>query len=120
MFRNLLSNLQKSSQNDEIISQRRFPRRENDPCICLINGQPYPVENWSLGGLLVHADGRLFETSSKIEVELKFRLTKGILDIRHTAKVVRKSRNKVALEFTPLTQTVQDKFQTVIESKARA
>ncbi len=115
MFRTLLSHLKTRSKNDEIIMQRDFARRYNDACICVINDQAYPVENWSMGGMLIHADGQLFSVGRAIDITLKFRLQKGIMEITQRAHIVRKSKNKVALKFLSLTKQNNQKFQIILD-----
>ncbi|MEM7679501.1 MAG: PilZ domain-containing protein [Pseudomonadota bacterium] len=120
MFNALLSYIQKAPQNDEIISRRRSPRRENDACICIVNGMPHPVENWSLGGVLIAADGRFFEERRNHHIILKFRLMRGILEIDLKATAVRVSRNRVAFAFRSLDKAAHNKFQQVIKNIAHS
>ncbi len=96
-------------------SKRKAPRRSNDNCISIINGQMYPVENWSSNGLLIAADERLFAKGQEYIFTIKFKLRDQIMEIDHKATVVRKSPNKVALELLPLTKKVKAEFQKVVD-----
>lgn len=115
MFSNIFSSLKAENNNEEYSARRKFSRRDTDQCISVIKGQAYPVENWSLGGLLIKADERTFAVDDEIPVTLKFKLSQKIIDIPHVARVARKSRNKIAFEFKPLTRNVQNGFQNVID-----
>jgi len=114
MLKNMLSALtSKDSLRDE--RKRRYPRRNNDRCVSIINGQMHPVENWSIGGMMVTADERLFAIGQSCVFTLKFKLRDEIMEVDHKAKVVRKSPNKVAFQFTPLSKDAKANFQQVID-----
>lgn len=115
MFAYFLSSLQPGNNNEPFTARRKFSRRVSDHCISVINGQPYPVENWSLGGLMIQADERMFSVNDEINVTMKFKLSQKIIDIPHKGRVVRRARNKIALEFKPLTKAIQKHFQSVID-----
>ncbi len=95
--------------------RRQNARRNDDRCVTIINGQMYPVENWSSGGMLITADERLFAKEQDCIFTLKFKLRGEIIEIDHKATVARKSPNKVALQFLPLTKDVQSGFQKVVD-----
>lgn len=115
MFAHLLSALQTKQDNDQIITRRQFTRRETDRCVSVINGHTYPVENWSMGGLLVYGDSRLFGIDNEMDVTLKFKLRNEVINVLHKARVVRKSREKIAFEFFPLPKDVKRKLQNVVD-----
>lgn len=114
MFASLISKKATEISNDEIISKRRFIRRKEDKCVTIIDGTPYPVENWSLGGVLLQADSRVFSIGQQNDVTLKFKLRDRLVDIPHRATVVRKSRDTVALQFDPLTKQTKTTMQNII------
>lgn len=115
MFGHLFSSLKAYNNNEHQTARRRYTRRECDKCVTVVNGKTYPVENWSLGGVLVNADEREFSTQDEVNVTLKFKLRDKIVDVPHAAKVVRKTRHKVAFEFKPLTQQIRSNFQNVVD-----
>lgn len=119
MFNTLLSFIQKAPKNDALVTQRRSPRRAHDTCICIIGDKPYPVENWSIGGALIIADGRLFEVGAMLDVTLKFKVNKGILEVTNSARIIRKSNNKIAIAFDYSLKDSQAKFERIIRSLAR-
>ncbi len=96
-------------------SKRRFPRRQNDCCVAIVNGQMHPVENWSTGGVLITADERLFSIDQTCVITLKFKLSERVVEIDHKGKISRKAPNKVALKLMPLTKDVQIGFQKVVD-----
>lgn len=115
MFASLLSAVKTQPKNDQIASKRRYPRRETDKCVSMINGKIYPVENWSMGGVLIQGDSRPFGVDNEIDVVLKFKLRDDMMDIPHRARVVRKSKDKVAFEFLPISDQIKNSFQNVID-----
>lgn len=102
-----------NAQVDE--SRRVSPRRPGENCITLIDGKAYPVQNWSDGGLLIQADERLFSMSAPLEVTMKFRLAGRMMDVSHRGRVIRKTRDRLAIEFEPLTREIGQKFKQVVD-----
>ena len=115
MFSSLLAAVKTQPKNDQIISKRRHPRRRSDKCVSMINGRMYPVENWSVGGVLIQGDSRPFGVDNEIDVVLKFKLRDQMIDVPHRARVIRKSKDKVAFEFLPISAQIKNKFQSVID-----
>ena len=103
------------TQNSVKEHKRKHPRRADDRCVSIINGQMFPVDNWSSGGLQIIADDRLFALDQDCVFTLKFKLQNEIMEIDHKAKVVRKSPQKVALQFLPLTKKVKEEFHKVVD-----
>lgn len=99
----------------EVAHRRRHERRASDHCVGVISGKTYPVENWSPGGVLIYGDSRPFALNEEVDVTLKFRLRNDVIDVPHKAKVVRKSYDKVAFQFFPLTQQIKKSFQSVVD-----
>jgi len=115
MFGKIVSALRRASGNDTPTTQRRHPRREGDRCVAVVNGQAYPVENWSPCGILIIADDRLFGVDQSIEFIIKFKLRNSIIDISHRGHIVRKGYRKVAIAFEPLSKSISRAFQQVID-----
>ncbi len=103
------------ASNEPDDNRRKYTRRSADNCISLIDGRAYPVHNWSDGGLLIQADDRMFTLSAPVEVTMKFRLSGRLMDIPHRGKVVRKMRDRLAIQFEPLTRDVTRKFKQVVD-----
>jgi hypothetical protein len=116
MFESLISKLkgEPESSREEMV-RRKHERRSADHCVGVIDGKTYPVENWSPGGVLIYGDSRPFALNDEVDVTIKFRLRSDVIDVPHTAKVVRKSYDKVAFEFAPLTQQIKKSFQAVVD-----
>ncbi len=107
-----------TSATQESPQHRRIhPRRGNDLCVSVINGKLFPVENWSMGGMLLAGDARLFGLNQMIDLTLKFRLREQIIDIGQKARIVRKSEDKFALEFLDVPAAIKNKFQMVIDDQ---
>ena len=115
MLQTLLSSLKAGASNDSESSNRRYPRRSVDRCVVVIHGRTFPVENWSLGGLLLQADERLFGKDQDIDLLIKFKLRNNILDVKHRGVVLRKAPGKVAIEFEPLSSMIKRQFQQVVD-----
>lgn len=95
MLQALLSSLKTSTSNDEQTTKRTHLRRGVDCCVAVIHGRTFPVENWSLGGVLLQTDERLFGKEQDIDLTVKFKLRNNIVDISHKGTVVRKTNGKV-------------------------
>lgn len=116
MFGSLLSVMTTAKDTaDSIISRRQHIRRHSDACVCDINGKTYPVLNWSLGGIQITADDRLFGIGQDVPVTLKFKIRSAITEVTHNARVVRKNPGKVAFQFEPLTRQARNAFQNIID-----
>lgn len=115
MFGSLFAALTGQSATTETITRRVHQRRSADHCVSVISGKTYPVENWSQGGVLVYGDSRSFALNEQVNVTMKFRLRNEVIDVPHKARVVRKGHDKVAFEFTPATDAIRRKFQSVID-----
>jgi hypothetical protein len=114
MFESIISTLH-LGENEKVNSKRRFERRDCDHCVSVIEDKTYPVENWSQGGLMIYGDTRPFAVNGELEVTLKFKLRDEVLDVRHRAKVIRKSMDHIAFEFLPLTRQIKKGFQSVVD-----
>lgn len=104
-----------NNQYTEQSNARETPRRKCDQCIGEINGQNFPVEDWSMGGVKIFGDFRTHKVGSELSVTIKFRLRDTILKIPHAANIIRKTNEGVALQFVPLTREVRSNFQKVID-----
>lgn len=120
MFETFFSALRGDAVNDTADTRRRFSRRSCDRCVSVIGGKTYPVENWSLGGLMVYGDPRPFGVDDEIDVTMKFKLRNDIMAVPHKARVVRKSHDRVAMEFLPLTRQIRNRFQNVVDDHVAA
>ena len=115
MFEKLFSSLRADNNNEPHAARRKYTRRDCDKCVGEINGRTYPVENWSLGGILINSDERSFGVDETVDVNLKFKLRDEILQVPHRARVVRKARNKVAFQFDALPRTMRGQLQKVVD-----
>lgn len=108
-------NTYSSDSTDGFASRRQHPRRGCDQCIGFINGKAHPVLDWSPGGIRVFADTRPVAVGEEMDVELKFHLRDSLVNVKHKAKVVRKSNESVSFQFLPLTSDIRKTFQNVID-----
>lgn len=106
---------QDMAAEDKMEVRRKFLRRRTDRCVSLIDGRMYPVQDWSMGGMKVTADGRLFSTHDEVDFTMKFKLRDEIVDVPHRARVVRRSQDSVAFEFIPLTAEISRRLQQVVD-----
>lgn len=96
-------------------TKRSSPRRTADNCVSVVDGKAYPVHNWSDGGMLFQGDDRMFSLNAPVDVTMKFRLSGKIVDITHRGKIVRKMRDRLAVQFEPLSAEISRKFKEVID-----
>ncbi len=101
------------ANSDMPSTRRRYDRRANDVCMARLNGNSYPVVDWSYGGLMLDTDGRSFKLGHMFDVTLSIKSQNRIWDIEHTASVVRKSDNSVALRFDPLPGHIRTQMEAV-------
>lgn len=115
MFGSLFAGLKAENTNEQFSTRRRFSRRSCDSSVVIINGQIYPVENWSMGGVAINGDSRPFGINDIIQMTIKFKLSDTVIDLPHKARVVRKTAHRVAFEFAPLTSNVRKGLQSVVD-----
>ncbi len=96
-------------------TKRNSPRRSADNCVSVVDGKAYPVHNWSDGGMLFQGDDRMFTLNAPVDVTMKFRLSGKIVDVTHRGRIVRKMRDRLAVQFEPLTAEISRKFKEVID-----
>ena len=115
MLETILDTLKISASNDDFDSRRASERREMDNCVGIIDGKTYPIQNWSNGGVMLTGDARLFGMNDIKEIIMKFKLAERVIDVPHRGRVLRKGNNEFVLEFSPLTESVDNKFKMVID-----
>lgn len=115
MLSNFMPFLNKKQEIKDPSTRRRHTRRDEGRCVSMVNGRAFPVQDWSVGGFCIVGDERSFAIGQEHEAILKFQMRDKILDVKHTARVVRKSRQRVALEFAPLSKQIRNSFQSVID-----
>ena len=113
---NVLGFNEGDNEDDSDLSRREYPRRSADKCIGLVNGQAMPILDWSPGGVRILGETRTYNLGQQIDVLLKFHLNDQLIDVNHTAQVVRKSSDFFAVQFAPLTSEINKTFQHVIDS----
>ncbi len=115
MISNMAVNFELEDENEAGQSKRAFERRDCDQCVSVIDGQIYPVRDWSRGGIQIFGNDKSFTVNSEVDVTLKFRLRDDIVEVAHKARVVRKGYERVALQFLPITKQMQKLFQSVVD-----
>ena len=68
---------------------------------------------------VVRGDDRLMAILQSSNVTMKFRLSEKILTVAHKGRVVRKMKDKFALQFDPLSRDIVAMFQQVIDERAK-
>lgn len=115
MLKKIIKSFRRTPSSHKIKANRQYARRIEDRCVAIVNGKMYPVENWSSGGVLFTADDRFFSVGQEYPLILKFKLRERLLDVPHAGKIVRKQDNKVAVQFEPISQMIQSRFQQVVD-----
>lgn len=114
MFKGLFSTL-RSNAAEMPASRRRHLRRATDRCVAVVNGTTYPIENWSLGGVLLSGDERFFAVGQDMMLTLKFKLRNTIINLEHMGRIIRKTDGRIAVEFVALSEAIRRGFQQVID-----
>lgn len=119
MFNSLFEALSRrgasNQQPEDLAKRRRHSRRSVDKCVAVVNGKTYPALDWSLGGVQITGDDRVFAMNDECEVLLKFKLSNELLEVPHKAKVVRKGHDRIAFQFAPLSTHIRKSFQHVVD-----
>lgn len=115
MLSDILNSLKITASNDDFDSRREHERREMDSCVGIIDGKAYPIQNWSTGGVLITGDDRQFTVNETKTITLKFKIADRVMDVTHTGRVLRKAKDKLVLQFAPLTGDVNKKFKQVVD-----
>lgn len=113
MWTNLMKKTGGPANSDMPATRRRYQRRLNDICLARMANQSFPVSDWSFGGLKLDTDGRSFEVGHVFDVTLSVKTQNRIWDINHTAQVVRRNDESVALQFDPLPGHIRTQMEAV-------
>lgn len=111
----ILQGLKISASNDDADSRREHERREMDSCVGIIDGKAYPIQNWSTGGVLLTGDERTFSVDDVKTITIKFKMSDKVMDVTHSGRILRKSRDQFVLQFGPLTNDINKKFKQVVD-----
>ncbi len=104
-----------ASATPDFTSRRAWPRRETDRCVAVVNGRTMPVLDWSLGGVRIFGDARIFDQGTQMDITMRFETETGIMDIEHSGALVRRAAENFSLQFLPLNADQRKKFQQVID-----
>jgi len=116
MFGSILSGFKtENPEQKDSQTRRRHARRIGDKCVTLIDNKLYPVLDWSMGGVQVTCDERVYGIGQEVDLDLKFQLREDVINIPHKGRVVRKGKSRVAFEFLPLTKEIRDRFQNIVD-----
>lgn len=111
----LKKNYSSFDDGDGGLSRREYARRSCDQCIGFVDGKAHPILDWSQGGAKIFADPRPVALGQEMDIEMKFHLRDGFVNIRHRAHVVRKWAEGFSVQFAPLTVDIRKNFQSIID-----
>ena len=104
----------------EIGEQEHVPRAHNRfvlPCsVCIIDSTIYPIVDWSMGGVQIVADPRMFSQNQELELILKFKLQDSIVEIPCNGEIVRKATDRLGIKLEPLNQEAHQLSMKVLDS----
>lgn len=115
MIKEWIESLTFTPSNDDQDMRRQYARRHADSAIATIDGHSYGVENWSEGGLLLNGDDKGFGVDQDVDMVMKFKLADKVLEVPQTGRIIRKAKNKFAIQFGPLTDMASRGFKQVID-----
>jgi len=113
-FGSFIDTFKADNSNEPMQMQRKHSRRENDYCVAVIGDRTYPVFNWSVGGTMISGDERFFTVNDRTEVLMKFKIGDHIHEISQPARIIRKARGRIAMQFLPLTGSPSKEMQHVL------
>ena len=114
MFQQLMNSMKLTASNDDKDTRRAHERREQDHCIAVIDDVTFPIQNWSKGGILLQGDDRTFAVEDVKQVTIRFKMADRVMDVTHKGQIIRKGRDKFVIQFYPLTQNVDNQFNSVV------
>lgn len=97
-------------------NRRQHERMTEGCCVAVLDGRMVPVENWSLGGMLVQADDRLYKKGQNVELMLRFYTGTRIVNIPAGAIVARKVPSRLGLQFKDLSDHAYTQIKNVLHS----
>jgi len=104
-----------NNANDNSGGKRReHERRDMDVCMVNVEGHPYPVTDWSQGGVLFETDTRAYEIGQTITMILRFKIGNSVEDVKVIGEIVRKNAKAVAAQFKDVHDTALASFARVI------
>lgn len=111
----ILKKMRSTVSNDDDENRRASPRRRMDHCVGIVDGKTFPIVDWSNGGVLLTGDGKTVSLEEAKDITLKFKLSNEVLAVQHRGRVIRKTNDKFAIRFEPLTRDISQQFQQVID-----
>lgn len=115
MLSAILKKMRSTVSNDDEANRRASPRRMMDQCVGIVDGKTYPIVDWSHGGVLMTGDGKTIALDESKDVTLKFKLSDDVMKVEHRGRIIRKTKDKFAIRFEPLTRDITQQFQHVID-----
>lgn len=97
--------------------RRNEPRRDCDICVAVMNGETLPIIDWCRTGVALHADDRLYATSQRVDLTVRFKLHDRTVDVNEQAEVVRKAHSTVVVKFLRPNEHTKRTFQAVIDDR---
>lgn len=115
MFERLIDSLKFTTSNDDQDTRRTHQRHNGGTCVAIIDDVTYQISNWSKGGIMIMGDDRPFGVYDVKNVIIRFKLDDKAVDIDLKAHVLRKGRDKLVLEFSPLSQNAERQFNFIMD-----
>lgn len=115
MLSAILKKMRSTVSNDDADNRRASPRRVMDQCVGVVDGKTFPIVDWSNGGVLLTGDGKTIGLEDAKDITLKFKLSDQVMAVKHRGRVIRKTKDKFAIRFEPLTRDITHQFQQVID-----
>tara|TARA_B100001971_G_C18215398_1_gene553467 strand:- start:1060 stop:1449 length:390 start_codon:yes stop_codon:yes gene_type:complete len=102
-------------EGDLTDTRRRFSRFEDVFSSIRVDGFEYEVKDWSQCGVFFSAVNKDLKVGDKITFTLKFSMPFGLIEIDHSATIVRKTFDGYGAQFTPLTREARENFARVMD-----
>ena len=105
------------SFNVEINTRRRHVRYPGIQSEVVMGDRAYSIRDWSMGGVLFETqpDSRLL-TGDRVNVMMKFRFPHEVITISQAARVVRTSRQGVAVQFMNVTPDSRRELERALDN----
>ncbi len=111
----MATNMSKKTKQEQVHTLRASNRLASMRAVCMIESTNYPIVDWSMGGVQIIADPRMFSQNQELEIILKFKLHHSILEIPCKGKIVRKATDRLGLKFESFDKDIHQLFLKVVD-----
>ena len=107
--------MSRNTRQEQEHTRRASHRLASLRSVCMIESKNYPIVDWSMDGVQIVADPRMFSQNQKLEIILKFKLHHSILEIPCKGIIVRKANDRLGVKFESFDKNIRQLFLKVVD-----